>query len=205
VDFTSPAVKPHVLRLHQAFRSRISGLLLPVVGNPERADELGAAFEASPEAGAGLLLAVLAVYQAYFHRLFPHVARIPSIHIPEEPHMKFVLLGPSRDSFRQALCAAGIQFEEQPMRSQPGEIANSAGEVIQIVGHPASSGATLASVTCAWLKAQPTRTINITTKDNKVIHTADLNVKELEQFLEVARKILIVDTDRSPTKADSGG
>ena len=83
VDFTSATVKPHVLRLHQLFGSRLSGLLLPVVGDSNKADELGASFGISPEAGAGLLLAVLSVYQAYFHRLSSHITRVPNIQIPK--------------------------------------------------------------------------------------------------------------------------
>jgi hypothetical protein len=83
VDFTSPTVRPHVIRLHGLFGSRLAGLLVPVVGDTAKADELGAAFHIAPEAGAGLLLAVLSVFQAYFHRLSPHITRVPNVQIPK--------------------------------------------------------------------------------------------------------------------------
>jgi hypothetical protein len=83
IDFTSATVKPHVIQLHELFRTRLTGLLQPVVGDATKADELRASFEITPDAGAGLLLAVLTVYQAYFHRLSPHITRVPEIHIPK--------------------------------------------------------------------------------------------------------------------------
>jgi hypothetical protein len=83
VDFTSPLVKPHVVRLHELFQARLTGLLEPVVGDTIKANELRDAFEITPEAGAGLLLAVLSVYQAYFHRVIPHITRVASIQIPK--------------------------------------------------------------------------------------------------------------------------
>ena len=50
-----------------------------------KADELRASFEITPEAAAGLLLAVLTVYQAYFHRLSPHITRLSEIIYPSQP------------------------------------------------------------------------------------------------------------------------
>ena len=58
IDFASSTVKPHVLKLHDLFWDRLTGLLEPIVGDFNKAKEMRAHLD-KPEAGAGLLMAVL--------------------------------------------------------------------------------------------------------------------------------------------------
>jgi hypothetical protein len=78
VDFDSPQVVPLVLKLHEQWRARVRELAQDPVAS-EALDEMRPQLQCVPEAGAGLLLAVFCVFQAYFHRLYDHVGRIRGV------------------------------------------------------------------------------------------------------------------------------
>ena len=82
VDFTSDAVKPLIYALYDKVVARTKALreggFLPP-GGDEGDFDMKPHFETTPEAGAGLLLAVFCVYQAYFHRLSSITGRIGAI------------------------------------------------------------------------------------------------------------------------------
>jgi hypothetical protein len=81
VDFTDTQVKPLVLSLHDKMREQRNGLIERghLKATPEKVDEIRPYFDMTPEAGAGLLLSVFSVYQAYFHRLHALVKRIETV------------------------------------------------------------------------------------------------------------------------------
>lgn len=82
VDFTSDQVKPLVLRLHEQFREQNTRLIEGgfLKGSLADLDEIRPYLDMTPEAGAGLLIAVFCVYQAYFLRLHGLVKRVESVH-----------------------------------------------------------------------------------------------------------------------------
>lgn len=70
-DFNSASVLPLVIRLHEQFLLQ-SNLLIEaghLHGQSNSLHEIRTHLPALPEAGAGLLLSVFCVYQAYFHRM----------------------------------------------------------------------------------------------------------------------------------------
>jgi len=83
VDFNSPQVVPLVVRLHGQWRARVSQLSHDTRA-VESLDEMKPLLQSNPEAGAGLLLAVFCVFQAYFHRLYDRVDRIQGIARPND-------------------------------------------------------------------------------------------------------------------------
>ncbi len=86
VDFTSDIVKPLVLRLHGQFREKSKRLIDGgyVGGSLDGLDEMRAHFDVTPEAGAGLLLSIFTIYQAYFHRLHDLVERVAPVRTTTE-------------------------------------------------------------------------------------------------------------------------
>jgi hypothetical protein len=77
-DFTSKSVLPFVLSLHDQFGAR-GRVILDADLWPQQKQHLAAMLphlKTAPEAGAGLLLAVLCVYQAYFYRLLDRTQRV---------------------------------------------------------------------------------------------------------------------------------
>ena len=83
IDFSSDIVKPLVLRLHGQFREKSQGLIEGgyLGGSLDGLDEMRTHFDATPEAGAGLLLAIFTVYQAYFRRLHDLIERVAPVRI----------------------------------------------------------------------------------------------------------------------------
>lgn len=79
VDFTSEQVKPLVIKLYDQFQNRIESLAGPKSGVFDSVTNLRPYLDMDPEAGAGLLLSVLTIYQAYFHRLSSIVNRVDSV------------------------------------------------------------------------------------------------------------------------------
>jgi hypothetical protein len=78
VDFNSPQVVSLLHRLHEQWSARVREL----TGDANASgalEELRSQLDSEPEAGAGLLLAVFCVYQAYFHRLFDRTDRIHAL------------------------------------------------------------------------------------------------------------------------------
>lgn len=77
-DYNTPDVLPLVVSLHDKFLSQSNRLIeRGVLPGPQHDLTLIRPFlDTTPEAGAGLLLAVLTVYQAYFHRLTDIIKRI---------------------------------------------------------------------------------------------------------------------------------
>jgi hypothetical protein len=86
-DYTSPEVLPLVIGLHDAFIARSNALIDAAHLEGPRHDPrlLRPLLDNTPEAGAGLLLAVLTIYQAYFHRISGFIARIPFMPSPSSP------------------------------------------------------------------------------------------------------------------------
>ena len=80
VDFTSDEVKPLMIGLWDKWSTLTKKLFDGgfVRATPELLAELRQYLEMTPDAGAGLLLAVFTTYQAYFHQLSAHVIRIES-------------------------------------------------------------------------------------------------------------------------------
>ena len=82
VDFDSPQVVSLVHRLHEQWRARVLEIA-PDARVSESLDKIEPQLHCQPEAGAGLLLAVFCVLQAYFHRLYGCVDRIRAV-IPRD-------------------------------------------------------------------------------------------------------------------------
>ncbi len=86
-DYNTTDVLPLIQSLHDKFLAQSNRLieqgLLP--GPTHDLTLIRPYLETIPEAGAGLLLAVLTVYQAYFHRLSSLVTRMVSV-VPPECH-----------------------------------------------------------------------------------------------------------------------
>lgn len=78
VDFLSPAVLKATTKLHALWLKHAEALVGAgaVQGTTKHIEELGRQLPKEAQAGQGLLLAVLAVYQAYFHRMHAKVQRI---------------------------------------------------------------------------------------------------------------------------------
>lgn len=87
VDFTSDQVKPLVIKLHEQFRERHLRLMEGgfIKGSLDGLDSMRPYFDMTPEAGAGLLLSVFTIYQAYFHRLHNLVDRVELIRPGAKP------------------------------------------------------------------------------------------------------------------------
>lgn len=81
LDLCNDAVQPHVRTLFTQWFERVQRLA-KANERPhavEGLQELGRHLEDTPEAGAGLLLSVFTVYQAYFHRISGRVRRIDDV------------------------------------------------------------------------------------------------------------------------------
>jgi hypothetical protein len=78
VDFLSPSVLKATTKLHALWLKHAETLIGAgtVKGTTKHIEELGQELPRNSKAGEGLLLAVLAVYQAYFHRMHSKVHRI---------------------------------------------------------------------------------------------------------------------------------
>jgi hypothetical protein len=82
-DFDSPSVLPLMLKLHDQFIAQSNKLIDAglLSGEKHSHETLRQFLPTVPEAGAGLLLAILTTYQAYFHRIFDHIERIPELRL----------------------------------------------------------------------------------------------------------------------------
>jgi len=82
-DFNSSSVLPLITKLHDQFLQQSNTLIEAghLEGTTHSLDTIKPFLANVPEAGAGLLLAVFSVYQAYFHRLYEGVQPIPSFPI----------------------------------------------------------------------------------------------------------------------------
>jgi len=78
VDFLSPPVLKATTKLHSLWLRHSEALIQAgaISGSTTHLKELGRQLPKVPEAGEGLLLVVLTVYQAYFHRLHGRVQRL---------------------------------------------------------------------------------------------------------------------------------
>jgi hypothetical protein len=78
VDFLSPSVLKATTKLHTLWLANAEMLIASgaVSGTTEHIQALRADLPNVPEAGEGLLLSVLTLYQAYFHRMHGQVRRI---------------------------------------------------------------------------------------------------------------------------------
>jgi hypothetical protein len=79
-DFNSASVLPLITKLHDQFLQRSNKLIETghLDGTTHSLSMIKPLLITEPEAGAGLLLAILSTYQAYFHRLYERVQPIPS-------------------------------------------------------------------------------------------------------------------------------
>lgn len=77
-DFTSPSVLPLVQKMHDQFLSQSNRLIAAghLKGAEHSLELIRPHLAKTPEAGAGLLLAVFCAYQAYFHRLHSLVQEV---------------------------------------------------------------------------------------------------------------------------------
>lgn len=82
-DFNSPKVLPLVVNLHDQLLTQSNRLIDGghLQGEKHSLDTIRPYLATAPEAGAGLLLATLSVYQAYFHRLYEKVAPIEPLQV----------------------------------------------------------------------------------------------------------------------------
>jgi len=82
VDFTSPEVLPLVRKLCEKWEERINKIVIESSSPKIKGagiSEIRKYLEFEPEAGAGLLLSIFTVYQAYFHRLIDLVNPIEDV------------------------------------------------------------------------------------------------------------------------------
>ncbi len=86
-DYNSPTVLPVLLGLHDQFLKQSNRLIeaghLP--GEKHSFETIRQFLPTIPEAGAGLLLAILAIYQAYFHRIVAVVERVSELPLSPSP------------------------------------------------------------------------------------------------------------------------
>lgn len=77
-DFNSPSVLPLITSLHDQFLRQSNKLIEAghLNGTTHSLNTIKPFLASTPEAGAGLLLAVFSTYQAYFHRLYERVQPI---------------------------------------------------------------------------------------------------------------------------------
>jgi hypothetical protein len=77
IDFLSPVVLKETNALLAAWERRVESLQATQsrITTPDQFSDLKKRLPTDAEAGAGLLLAVLTVYQAYFHRLHSKITR----------------------------------------------------------------------------------------------------------------------------------
>jgi len=78
-DFNSPSVLPLITKLHDQFLQQSNRLIEAghLDGTSHSLSTIKPFLATTPEAGAGLLLAIFSTYQAYFHRLYERVQPIP--------------------------------------------------------------------------------------------------------------------------------
>lgn len=81
INFLSPSVVKTSTRLHSLWLSRSEALIRAgaMSGTTAKLKELARHLPHVSEAGEGLLLSVLTVYQAYFHRMHSRVKRIRDV------------------------------------------------------------------------------------------------------------------------------
>lgn len=86
-DFNSPSVLPLITKLHDQFLQQSNKLIEAghLSGTTHSLSTIEPLLASTPEAGAGLLLAVFSTYQAYFHRLHERVQPIPPF--PSSPRV----------------------------------------------------------------------------------------------------------------------
>tara|TARA_R110002111_G_scaffold262878_1_gene342627 strand:+ start:15983 stop:16585 length:603 start_codon:yes stop_codon:yes gene_type:complete len=84
-DYNTSDVLPLITSLHDKFLSQSNRLIeRGVLPGPQHDFTLlRPHLETTPEAGAGLLLAVLTVYQSYFHRLSDLITRVTIVFPPD--------------------------------------------------------------------------------------------------------------------------
>ncbi len=84
------------------------------------------------------------------------------------------------------------------MREQRSGLQMAASGVAEVLQSAAMWGG-LATVIVAFLKYRHSRKVIITTKDNQVIHAEGLTGKELEQILERAKSLAVIETKSDET------
>lgn len=96
IDFTSPQLTPLVISLHDIMLAQRNGLITQglLKATPEKVDEIRPYLTSTPEAGAGLLHAVFAVYQAYFNRLHSLIQRVDAVRSKAVRKKKSALTSP---------------------------------------------------------------------------------------------------------------
>lgn len=82
-DYNSSSVLPLITKLHDQFLKQSNSLIADGhLGGPTHSlNVIKPLLPTTPEAGAGLLLAVFATYQAYLHRIYERVQPMPSLEL----------------------------------------------------------------------------------------------------------------------------
>ena len=114
--------------------------------------------------------------------------------------MRLVLLGPGSGSFLAALEEAKIPYERQREEVPLGVPMNAVGDLINIV-EDAIPWASIAAVIVAWLRAQASRKVIVTTKDKQVLHTEGLSVKQVGKLLKLSEEVSVVDIQKPEAEA----
>lgn len=107
--------------------------------------------------------------------------------------MRIVIFKHSKDSFLQALDAAGITFEEE--KPEAGQIMAS-GALVTVAQTAAIAGA-IASVLVAWIKARASRKIILTLKDGTIVHLEGESVERVEELVPLVQRADVIDTEAS--------
>ncbi|WAG17961.1 hypothetical protein DX980_01535 [Burkholderia gladioli] len=82
-DYNSPSLLPLIFKLHDQFLKQSNSLIEAghLSGSSHSLDLIRPFLATTPEAGAGLLLAVFSTYQAYFHRLYERIQPVPPLEL----------------------------------------------------------------------------------------------------------------------------
>ena len=97
--------------------------------------------------------------------------------------------GKGSADFAGQLTAAGIEYTT--FERKPNAYA-AAGDILSIDGDAAPYTA-LANVLVAWVRARVSRSIIITTKDDKIVHAKRHSIEEVEKLLDVTSRITVID------------
>jgi hypothetical protein len=108
----------------------------------------------------------------------------------------------SHDPFTQLLDQNDIEYYSVALNSYGPMNAGEMLEIVKTVGN-AALWPSLATVIVAFIRAQKSRKVIITTKDNKVFHAEGFSVEEISQILHEARSITAIDTKNPEITCDT--
>lgn len=103
-----------------------------------------------------------------------------------------------KDSFGPFITLLNEHHVKYTMRDVRSGVQMASSGVIEVLQSAAMWGA-LAAVIVAFLKNRRSRKVIITTKDNTVVHTEGLSVKEIETVLSQAKNLTAIETEKDET------